>query len=106
MSLWLPMIEAARTYQPLFEDLRKHLPAHYNCIHAQNIGASQADLLHYHAGIRLNYHIPNNPTHCNLYLIEDQPGKRHALPGEGWQVIWEGEQTRQNKESFRLLQHR
>jgi 4-amino-4-deoxy-L-arabinose transferase-like glycosyltransferase len=106
MSLWLPMIEAARTYQPLFEDLRKHLPAHYNCIHAQNIGASQADLLHYHAGIRLNYHIPSNPTHCNLYLIEDQPGKRHALPGEGWQVIWEGEQTRQNKESFRLLQHR
>lgn len=105
MSLWLPMIEAARTYQPLFEDLRKHLPAHYNCIHAQNIGTSQADLLHYHAGIQLKYHEPSKKTQCDLYLIEDQPGKRHALPGEGWQVIWEGEQTRQNKESFRLLQH-
>ncbi len=104
MSLWLPMIEAARTYQPLFEDLRKHLPAQYTCIQSQNIGASQQDLLHYHAGIHLKEHAQTKPTQCDLMLIEDEPGKRHVLPGEAWQVIWEGEQTRQNRESFRLLQ--
>ena len=104
MSLWLPMIEAARTYQPLFEDLRKHLPAQYTCIQSQNIGASQQDLLHYHAGIQLKEHAQTKTTQCELMLIEDEPGKRHVLPGEAWQVIWEGEQTRQNRESFRLLQ--
>lgn len=104
MSLWLPMIEAARTYQPLFEDLRKHLPTHYQCIYAQNIGSSQEELLHYHAKIRLQTQATAKPADCDLYLIEDQPGKRHVLPGDEWRVIWEGEQTRQNRESFRLLQ--
>lgn len=102
MSLWLPMIEAARTYQPLFEDLRTHLPAHYRCISSRNIGSSQADLLHYHAGIRLTA----EPTGCDLLLIEDQPGKRHTSPGKEWSLIWEGEQSRQIKESYRLLQRR
>lgn len=100
MSLWLPMIEAARTYQPIFEDLRKHLPEQYTCISSRNIGSSQADLLHYHAGIRL---LPGNAS-CDLLLIEDQPGKRHAIPGNEWKLIWEGEQSRQSKELFRLFQ--
>ncbi|SDK55442.1 4-amino-4-deoxy-L-arabinose transferase [Methylophilus rhizosphaerae] len=100
MSLWLPMIEAARTYQPIFEDLRKHLPKQRHCISSHNIGSSQADLLHYHAGIHLQ---PDNSA-CDLLLIEDQPGKRHALPGNDWQLIWEGEQSRQSKEFFRLFQ--
>ncbi|MGP1717133.1 MAG: ArnT family glycosyltransferase [Methylophilus sp.] len=102
MSLWLPMIEAARTYQPIFEDLRQHLPTHYRCISSHNIGSSQSDLLHYHAGIRL----AAEPAACDLLLIEDQPGKRHASPGAEWSLIWEGEQSRQSKESYRLLQRR
>jgi 4-amino-4-deoxy-L-arabinose transferase-like glycosyltransferase len=100
MSLWLPMIEAARTYQPIFADLRKHLPTDYRCISSHNIGSSQADLLHYHAGIRLTAESGN----CDLLLIEDQPGKRHASPGAEWSLIWEGEQSRQSRESYRLLQ--
>jgi 4-amino-4-deoxy-L-arabinose transferase-like glycosyltransferase len=102
MSLWLPMIEAARTYQPIFTDLRNHLPAHYRCISSRNIGSSQSDLLHYHAGIRLSAESSN----CDLLLIEDQPGKRHTSPGAEWSLIWEGEQSRQSKESYRLLQRR
>ncbi|KQT36118.1 glycosyltransferase family 39 protein [Methylophilus sp. Leaf414] len=102
MSLWLPMIEAARTYQPIFEDMRNHLPAHYRCISSRNIGSSQADLLHYHAGIRLTA----ESAGCDLLLIEDQPGKRHPSPGTEWSLIWEGEQSRQSKESYRLLQRR
>lgn len=102
MSLWLPMIEAARTYQPIFEDMRNHLPPHYRCISSRNIGSSQADLLHYHAGIRLTA----ESAGCDLLLIEDQPGKRHTSPGTEWSLIWEGEQSRQSKESYRLLQRR
>lgn len=102
MSLWLPMIEAARTYQPIFADLRNHLPAHYRCISSRNIGSSQSDLLHYHAGIRLSA----ESSTCDLLLIEDQPGKRHTSPGAEWSLIWEGEQSRQSKESYRLLQRR
>ncbi len=102
MSLWLPMIEAARTYRPIFEDLRKHLPEQYTCVSSRNIGSSQTDLLHYHAGIRLQA----DSTVCDLLLIEDQPGKRHALPGDDWQLIWEGQQSRQSKEFFRLFQRR
>jgi 4-amino-4-deoxy-L-arabinose transferase-like glycosyltransferase len=102
MSLWLPMIEAARTYRPIFEDMRNHLPAHYRCISSRNIGSSQADLLHYHAGIRLTA----ESAGCDLLLIEDQPGKRHTSPGTEWSLIWEGEQSRQSKESYRLLQRR
>jgi 4-amino-4-deoxy-L-arabinose transferase-like glycosyltransferase len=106
MSLWLPMIEAARTYQPIFEDLRQHLPAHFECVNSRNIGASQADLLHYHAGIHVIASSSSQAATCDLLLIEDQPGRRHALPGSEWNLIWEGEQNRQSREFFRLFQRR
>lgn len=104
MSLWLPMIEAARTYQPLFEDLKRHLPRHFHCVTSRQVGSAQIDLLHYHAQILV--HSEADGEACDVLLIADEPGKRHALPGEAWKMIWEGEQSRQSKESFRLFQKR
>lgn len=104
MSLWLPMIEAARSYQPMFEDLRAHLPPHYTCINTRNLGASQVDLLHYHAGIPASAIHQHEDVACDLYLIADEPGKRLWLPNSQiWQSLWHGEHSRQNHESFRLF---
>lgn len=102
MSLWLPMIEAARTYQPLFEDLKRHLPSHYLCITSKQLGTAQIDLLHYHANVRVRN--ATDGEACDVMLIADEPGKRHALPGDAWVMIWQGEQSRQSKESYRLFQ--
>lgn len=103
MSLWLPMIEAARSYAPMFEDLRKHLPAHYHCINARNLGASQIDLLHYHAGILPQALRQHEDLACDLFLIADESGKRLWMPGKDWEGVWQAEHSRQSRESFRLL---
>lgn len=103
MSLWLPMLEAARSYQPMFEDLRNHLPAQYTCINSRNVGSSQADLLHYHAHIAPQRLREQESADCDLYLVADEAGKRLWLPGKEWQQIWQGEHSRQSRESFRLL---
>ncbi len=104
MSLWLPMLEAARSYQSIFEDLGKHLPASYVCINTRNLGSSQTDLLHYHARIAPAKLREQEDDACDLYLIDDEPGKRLWLPGKAWQTLWQGKHSRQSRESFRLLQ--
>lgn len=104
MSLWLPMLEAARSYQPMFEALRKHLPAQYQCINTRNLGSSQMDLLHYHAHIAPQALHEQEDPQCDLYLIADEAGKRLWLPSSDWQTLWQGEHSRQNHESYRLLQ--
>lgn len=104
MSLWLPMIEAARTYHPIFADLRKHMPASYRCVNTRNVGASQIDLLHYHTGLRVRPVESREAIDCDLYLIADETGKRHILPGAEWQPLWQADQSRQGKESFRLFE--
>ncbi|HEY0907106.1 MAG TPA: glycosyl transferase, partial [Methylophilus sp.] len=86
MSLWLPMIDAARTYQPVFATLRAQLPAKFNCIYRRNIGSAQIDLLHYHAGLRTVAYQENDSQGCTLFLIADEPGKRHTSPGAEWQL--------------------
>lgn len=105
MSLWLPILEAARSYQPMFTELKQHLPKQYQCINVRNFGSSQTDLLHYHAGIAPRYLHEKEDARCDLYLIADEPGSRLWLPtSQAWQEIWQGEHSRHGQESFRLLQ--
>lgn len=104
MTLWLPMLEAARGYQSVFTDLKKALPADYACVNSQQLGEAQRDLLDYFANVKTHTLETEQQLNCDLYLIQDNRSRNKVDPGQDWQLIWEGRRISERGEHFRLFQ--
>lgn len=104
MTLWLPLIDSAKSYRPVFTSLTKVLPAHYNCINSLNVGQSQRLLMDYYTNIKLQPFESSQSLSCDLYLIQDDKGSGKMQPGSEWKLIWKGKRNADRKESFRLFQ--
>lgn len=104
MTLWLPMLEAARGYQAVFTDLKKALPAHYACVNSQQLGEAQRDLLDYFANVKTHTLETEQQLNCDVYLIQDNRSRNKVEPGQDWQLIWEGRRISERGEHFRLFQ--
>ncbi|HSR01182.1 MAG TPA: glycosyl transferase [Methylophilaceae bacterium] len=104
MTLWLPMIDSARSYSDVFMSFKKALPTQYTCVNSKNLGSAQRDLLHYYANIK-TYPIQSGQNiNCDLFLIQDERKPKKINLGNDWQQIWEGKRISERKESFRLFQ--
>lgn len=106
MTLWLPWLDATKSYQATFESLRKAVPARYACITGLNIGDSQRAALDYHAGLHIQRFEIVQTMGCDLYLIQDVRGSDKVEPGPDWNLIWEGRRPSDRRESFRLFQYK
>ncbi len=104
MTLWLPMIDSARSYRDIFTSLKKALPAQYACISSNRVGDAQRDLLHYFADARTQPSETEGTLNCDLYLIQDEKGREKVEPGYDWKLIWNGKRVSERRESFRLYQ--
>jgi 4-amino-4-deoxy-L-arabinose transferase-like glycosyltransferase len=105
MTLWLPMIDSARSYGTLFTDLKQALPSQYACVTSNSLGKAQIDLLHYYANIKAQTVETNGALNCDLYLIQDEKNRDKVQPGHDWKLIWSGKRATERRESFRLFQH-
>ncbi len=103
MSLWLPMIDNAKSYGGVFARLQQHLPNEYSCINSLNVGRSQATLLHYYTNIKLKPLKDAEFLNCDLYLIQDEKGAGKMTPGPEWKLIWQGKRPADRRENFRLF---
>ncbi len=106
MTLWLPWIDSAKSYKPVFNSMYKALPGKKDCINSIGVGQAQRMLLNYYTGIQLKPLEKSNKLSCNLYLIQDTKGMPKTQPGDEWKLIWRGKRTADRKESFRLFRHR
>lgn len=104
MSLWLPMIESARSYEAVFVSFKKSLPNTFACINSSHLSEAERDLLHYYANIKTYRLETESSLSCDLYLTQDERGKPLIEPGSEWQLIWNGKRLSDRKESFRLFQ--
>lgn len=104
MTLWLPMIDSARSYRDIFTSLKKALPAQYACISSNRLGDAQRDLLHYFADVKTQSSETEGTRNCDLYLIQDEKGREKVEPGLDWKLIWSGKRVSERRESFRLYQ--
>jgi len=104
MTLWLPWIDHAKSYQPVFLDMRNALPENLSsaCINSRDLGQSQRLLLDYAININLIPFEVDNTLTCDFYLIQDERGRNKLLPGDEWVLIWKGKRAADRKESFRL----
>lgn len=106
MTLWLPLIDAAKSYQPVFTSMHQALPANIDCINSLNVGQSQRLLFNYYTDIILQVSEISQQLNCHFYLIQDEKGVGKMQPGEEWQLIWHGKRAADRKEAFRLFQHK
>jgi 4-amino-4-deoxy-L-arabinose transferase-like glycosyltransferase len=104
MTLWLPMIDSARSYQHVFSDLKQALPTKYACVSSSRLGNAQRDLLHYFTDIKTQNFETEGALNCDLYLIQDERNREKIEPGTDWKLIWSGKRVSERKESFRLFQ--
>lgn len=105
MSIWLPLIDSARSYNALFSGLKAALPAKYSCVKSQGLGNAQTDLLHYYTNIKSLPFATEQSLNCDLYLVQDEKGREKVVVGDEWKLIWSGKRVSERKESFRLFQH-
>lgn len=105
MTLWLPLIDSARSYQAVFSSLSKALPTQYACVKSQNLGSAQRDLLHYYTNIKTLSAESEQALTCDFYLVEDEKGRDKIEPNADWKLIWSGKRVSERRESFRLFQH-
>lgn len=103
MTLWLPMIDSARSYATVFTSLKNALPAEYTCISSENLGSAQRDLLHYYANVKTHSSLTQASNNCDLFLIQDERNPKKIMLGSDWQQIWHGKRVSERKEEFRLF---
>lgn len=104
MTLWLPLIDSAKSYQAVFTGMNKVLPKTYNCINSLDVGQPQRLLLNYYTNIQLQPFETSQQLNCDLYLLQDVKGVGKMQPGQEWKQIWIGKRAADRKEGFRLFQ--
>ena len=104
MTLWLPLIDSAKSYQPVFLSMNKILPNEFDCMNSLGVGIPQSQLLNYYTNIQLQPFEKTNELTCNYYLIQDVKGTGIMQPGDDWKEIWSGKRIADRKEGFRLFQ--
>jgi 4-amino-4-deoxy-L-arabinose transferase-like glycosyltransferase len=105
MTLWLPWIDSAKSYQGVMTSLKTAMPKNYACMNSRNLGASQAALLYYFTDIRTQPFEAGQRLDCDLYLIQDEHGDKRIKPSANWKLIWHGKRAADRRESFRLFRH-
>jgi 4-amino-4-deoxy-L-arabinose transferase-like glycosyltransferase len=105
MTLWLPLIDNAKSYYPVAKALKQNLPKNHGCVNSI-MGNDQADLMHYYINLKTKHIDGPNQFSCDLLLIQaDKKHEKISLNDE-WKLIWQGKRPADRNERFRLYQRK
>lgn len=101
MTLWLPWLDAGKSYRSMVLDLRTHIPEQFVCVTGVGLGDSQRAMLHYFGGI-----IPRREggQACDLHLVHQLPTMPPRADAN-WQLLWEGGRPGDKNELYRLYRN-
>ena len=105
MTLWLPFIDASRSYRIPFTRLAGALPPAHGCIASVGLGEPPRALLEYFTGVHTERRELGRGGQCADLLIQARPDGAApvALPGP---VVWEGSRPGDRDEWYRLIRLR
>ena len=85
MTLWLPLLDHARSYRPLIDRIAQHVPRG-SCVASADLARGQGVALEYLGGYRLDTaHSPASTT-CPFWLRQE--ARRSTLPApSGWTLV-------------------
>ena len=101
-TLWLPYVDAGKSYKGVVSELANALPKGYRCVSSVGLGESQRAMLEYYAGIvTFREELPQPKRNCDVMLTQGTVTQEPAV-GSEWKKIWEGARPGDTKERFRL----
>ncbi|HVC28792.1 MAG TPA: glycosyltransferase family 39 protein [Gammaproteobacteria bacterium] len=103
MTLWLPALNASKSYASVMAEMAKAFPSNYDCVATWGVGDSERGMLAYYEDINTQpfYTMTSQPD-CQLLLVETPPGNRNDFTG--WRPIWNGARPHDTSEYFWLLE--
>ena len=103
-TLLLPWLDAAKSYQIVFHELRTVLTVKAGCIASQRMGESERAMLHYELGLITKRVEAGEPMECDLLLFHGTVGITPRIwEIMGWTPIWQGSRPGEHRERFWLL---
>ncbi|QPF74443.1 hypothetical protein G8A07_16975 [Roseateles sp. DAIF2] len=86
LSLWLPVLDYARSNRPLVERVRVHLPAQPDCLAAPGQPLSLLAALEFQGGWTLEARQPLTSTRCSYALLQSELQATPQIPA-GWSLV-------------------
>ncbi|MGH8379020.1 MAG: hypothetical protein ACRER7_08690, partial [Gammaproteobacteria bacterium] len=103
MSLWLPALNASKSYATVMAAMGKAIPTHYNCIVTKGVGDSERGMLAYYEGIDTTPSwIKGALQNCQLLVVQGELQTRQDFAG--WNLLWNGNRDDDKSEHFWLLE--
>ncbi|MBW8072094.1 MAG: hypothetical protein GJU77_00140 [Ferrovum sp.] len=102
MSLWLPYVEASRSYEGVMLSLGKALPRTHGCVMSTGLGEPQRGLLDDALDLQTERRELDPHVHCSLWLVQSN-GQNAFLVPSGWHLRWSAERPGDRNERFLLL---
>ncbi len=85
MSLWLPLLDYARSYRPLVERIARHVPSSA-CVSTLGVSRGQIVAMEYMGGWRVQAVGSVEQTNCPYLLELERAGSAKAVP-PGWRLV-------------------
>jgi 4-amino-4-deoxy-L-arabinose transferase-like glycosyltransferase len=102
-TLWLPWLDAARSYRAVFAEMAKRLPPGTKCIVMDGPGESERAMLEYFTGIAARERFVREDE-CGAILWKGSAAiGRHPLHALGMPVLWSGARPGDRDERFDLI---
>ena len=102
-TLWLPWMDAAKSYRAVYASMRRALPPASGCIATEGVGESERAMLEYFTGMVPRRMATEAGASCTLLLQQDGAADGGVGPGSGWRVIWQGGRLGDPNERHRLF---
>ena len=103
MTLWLPWLDAGKSYRSMIASMQQALPARHSCISSSSLGEPQRALLEYYAGILTRRTETHRGIECDLLLVQGFARNPATPPGPEWSKIWEGARPGDKSERYWLF---
>jgi hypothetical protein len=105
MTLWLPLLDYARSYRPLVERLAAIAPPSAGCVATVGIAQSQVAAMEHLGRWKVDARTPPSATSCPL-LMMPETRQRRADPGPGWQRIGRAQRPTDRDEATVVFRRR
>jgi 4-amino-4-deoxy-L-arabinose transferase-like glycosyltransferase len=102
--LWMPWLDAAKSYREPFMAIRAHLPMNANCLSQHRVGESERGVLHYFLGVVPTRYGAASDQRCPWVVVQGLRENSSALKDvPQHRVLWSGARSGDTREQFWLL---
>lgn len=104
MNLWVPWIDAGKSYRTAFRDLPITADGDGKCVASINLGESERAMLHYMNGIITERQENGEGGDCDWLLVQGSPSQPPELVRSRTEdLVWEGYRSGDRRIRFWLL---